>query len=285
MIDVFWESYHIARSPMLFGDQIMLRELFSNHPDEFEQHVGIRHGSKGALVNIPLYFTEGQVDRLNADIRRMDWVLIICTANEPGSDAYREINHPNKKIWVQTPKASDEADRYLPIGYPAIIKQQEHLKTMDWFFAGQATNDRRIACIEQLDKMEGGELLATNGFNQGMPHDEYIEKLFASKVAPCPGGPSTPDTFRVYESLEAGCVPIVDMACGAGTYFGNYWEKVFGKVPFPLVSEWSALPEVMQEVLDNYEDYQEATSLWWAEYKEGLYKNLMDDINELRSKV
>ena len=29
-------------------------------------------------------------------------------------------------------------------------------------------------------------------------------------MIPCPSGPATPDSFRLWEALEAGCVPIAD---------------------------------------------------------------------------
>ena len=41
--------------------------------------------------------------------------------------------------------------------------------------------------------------------------------MTAARSPQCPSGYATPDSFRLYEALEAGCVPLADMTA-PGTY-------------------------------------------------------------------
>jgi len=274
MIDVIYESYNIARQPILFGDQVMLRTLFFNTP-AFKSHVsfmGLNSKVKGAIVNLSLFHNEEYIDLLNADLRRLDWVLLVLTSNEFGSDAYKQIKHPNMKIWLQTPKKSDKADLFLPIGFPTEIFPIEAEKKHMWMFAGQVTNDVRRECVKVLKKMPTkGLIIETQGFNQGLPHEDYLRAMAESEYIICPSGPATPDTYRVYEALELERTPIVDSPW--------YWNKVFGKNPLPKVEKWNELPDLVlsdkihAEVRD-----------WWKQYKLKLDKHLSDDIAELRGK-
>lgn len=268
-IPVIYESYNIARPPLLFGDQVMMKDLLDR--PEFDTTVGINSRFEGAIVSLPLHHNEQYMDNLNADISKLKWVLLILTANEFGSDAYKKIEHPNMKIWLQTPKESDEADKFLPLGYPTKVSPKGLSKKYDWFFSGQVNNPDREACYKQLERMEGGKLVRTAGFWQGFEHPEYIKYMAQAKIIPCPSGPETPDTFRLYEALELGCIPVVDNPW--------YWGKLFGKHPIPTVKSWEDLPSVIENP-PNFD-----ISFWWERFKEQLVHNLFEDIAELRSRV
>jgi hypothetical protein len=277
MIPVIYLSYDEERAPLLFGDQMMINTIFKSHK-EFKKFIGLNGEiHEGAIITMSLYHNEKYMDKLNKYISNLDWVLIIFTGNELNSDAYRELKHPNMKIWLQTPKENDEADRYLPFGYPSNIEYKEEKKKYDWFFAGQVTHKARIDCMNQLKKLPNGKLLETNGFNKGYPYEEYIKYMVESKIIPCPAGPATPDTYRVYEALEVGSLPIVDNDW--------YWKKVFGFNPFPFVENWKHFSKHYYYELSQFDEKIKLIKHWWKSYKKSLYYNLIDDVNELRSNL
>lgn len=275
MIPVCYQSYNVARQPLLFGDQVMMKDIFDSHA-EFYITTGINNRFDGAVVTMPLHQNELYIDNLNADLSKLKWVLLILTANEFGSDAYKDIKHPNMKIWLQTPKQSDEADRFLPLGYPTEIKPKRVKKKYQWFFSGQITNPVREQCVEVLRELKDGKLIETAGFWQGVEHSEYIKLMAQSRVIPCPSGPATPDTFRLYEALELGCIPIVDSSW--------YWYKLFGMPPFPILENWNNLPIVMSTIQNN-ERFAKTIFDWWGNFKDELIKNLFADIKELENKA
>lgn len=275
-IPVAYVSYNIAREPLLFGDQVMMKDIFDNH-NEFEITKGLNSRLEGAIVSMALFQNELYIENLNADIAKLKWVIIILTANEFGSEAYKKIKHPNMKIWLQTPKQSDQADRFLPLGYPTQITRKAYDKKYDWYFAGQVTNPHRVACVKVLEKIPNGRLLKTPGFGLGYEFGEYIKYMGESKIAPCPSGPATPDTYRVYEALESGCIPIVDSPW--------YWEKVLQTLELPMLNDWSELPRLMKFELDKWHVVSEDISNWWKNFKGDIYTNLINDIKELRSAI
>lgn len=276
MIPVIYESYNIARSPMLFGDQVMLKHILDQYED-FETVIGFNSSFDGGIINISLHHNEQYIDNLNADISSYKWVLIILTSNEYASDAYKKIKHLNMKIWLQTPKAEDKADRFLPLGFPSIIKPRYVNKKYDWFFSGQINHVKRIELYKQLQKMQNGKLLKTEGFNQGYDYGEYLKLMAQSRIIPCPSGPETPDTYRLYEALELGCIPVVDNEW--------YWKKIFGDFPFKAVENWSELPAIIEEELKDYYLKAQDIANWWGDQKTLIEDNLFNDIEELKANV
>jgi len=108
-------------------------------------------------------------------------------------------------------------------------------KTLDWMFAGQvSTYTRRLMCAEQLRKMSGGLLVETEGFQaQAITPMEYYRSLASAKIALCPGGAETPDSWRAWDALNAGFIPILDSKTQAvihlwihGPIFPN-WFPIF----------------------------------------------------------
>jgi hypothetical protein len=107
--------------------------------------------------------------------------------------------------------------------------------------------------------------------------------MAVAKIIPCPSGPVTPDTFRLWEALESGCVPIVDASCPKIGFPPYFWERMFGeKPPFQLVHNWDCLPDLIQEQVNEWPSNAIALQGWWANYQSFSYSWLMIDFNSLR---
>jgi hypothetical protein len=120
------------------------------------------------------------------------------------------------KVWKQHPKRDLEwqPDVALPLGWRPGTRQHfagtiPPVKRLDWFYAGQGGAHRQ-AMLDYLARLPGGALKVTSGFAQGIDQTRYLEGMGSAAIAPCPPGPNTPDTFRLWEGLEAGCVPYMD---------------------------------------------------------------------------
>jgi len=149
---------------------------------------------------------------------------------------------------------------------------------------GQVTHIRRIQCVEQLRKMPNGYLLENKGFWQGLERSEYYRVLASAKIIPCPSGPTTPDSFRMAEALEAGCLPIVDATCPVRGYPEGFWRNIFGyDPPFPIIEDWRDLPRVMEISLQGWPDNRNRAYEWWKGYKGRMKQWLAEDLNTLRS--
>lgn len=285
MAKVAWLTYDVNRSARLFGDQVFINSMFEELG--FEQQEGLDGlQGKGAIAVIQLDYCKEHIDEINDDLSRLDWVLLICTTNELGEDFYKQIQPDNTRmiVWLQTPKKFDFSSRnpirYFPFGAPSKLELDifSAERVNDWFFAGQVNHPRREQCVKVLKTLPNGKLVESTGFNQGLPHDQYIQGLLESKVVPCPGGPQTPDTFRVYEALEAGCIPVLDRRSGLVDHKGFYWSRVFGDHQFTEIEDWNDFPAALKFELDNWEERSTFIRSWWSAYKKDLRNHLMEDL-------
>jgi len=283
MIPFCYKTYNPLVPKGIYGDATMIMDLFSRFVEIVDD---IKHLNNCVLM-VRGSENASCIDEINKDIEHLDKCLIIVTGNEDHKFRADLIDHKNCEVWLQTPGYDDNASKFLPFGYPTVIENiVKDVKSIDWFFAGQVTHNRRKDCVQFLQSMKVGRLgnskngilLETKGFNQGFDYDTYIDYMSKSKIAVCPGGAITPDTFRVYEALECGTVPIVDISDGTDSYKNStitYWEKVFGTNPFPVVNNWKDLPEIIDDVLTNYNDWQDRTQYFWAVYKSNLKQDFI----------
>lgn len=301
-IPVVWLSY---RKPEIisrgYWDQGVLERLFNHtlwrpygaykyeHFDGFEE-LG---EARGAVVVLPAQHHVDYIERLNNDIADLDWCLLILAGDECSIFPWQEVKHPNLKLWIMTPRPQLHADsgaRFIGAGWredtPDILAactDGSAGRSMDWFFAGQITHERRQQFAEVFRGLSGGELIATPGFTQGLDREEYLRRMTEAKVVPCPAGPGTPDTFRLFEALEAGCVPLADATNPEG--WVGYWDLVFGDVPFPIVSDWSDAPAILKQALREWPDNGIRCSAWWQNYKRQLAYDLNEDVRTLSGEV
>ena len=69
----------------------------------------------------------------------------------------------------------------------------------------------------------------------GLATNEYRHMFLQSKFALCPVGNINLDTFRLYEALECGCIPVVTKKTQFQNYDPSYWVHVFGQHDIPFI--------------------------------------------------
>ena len=117
---------------------------------------------------------------------------------------------------------------YNPLVYPMPLgpfrdMNYESIKPLpdrqyDFSFIGQIPETgTRDSFKRHLDKIieETGDKFKffvqyTNGFSQGLSPEEYIDILNDSKVSLCPQGANSAETFRFFESIIMGAIPLVE---------------------------------------------------------------------------
>lgn len=228
------------------------------------------------------------VPQLNVEIQRFPWLVLVVCGDEGAEFPLELVEHPNMLVWLQMPAlrhgVSVRVDRFMPFSYQGDAKgyADPHTdKDLDWFFAGQLTHSRRHDCAKALEAIPNGILRGSQGFGQGLPHDEYWSYLNRARIAPCPSGPATPETFRMFEALEAGCIPIVDGRTPSGGGKG-YFRKVYGNdFPIPIIDDWAQLPAYMGLILPKFREGQPIIARWWQEYKRKFNGWLEEDLRSL----
>lgn len=294
MIPVVYLSYRPDTPANDYWDQALLYALLRGEIWDMGLKFEVRdslEGLGGAVIVFPARAQVDCIDELNADLSQLEWVLVMLTGDEESVFPVEKIKHGNCRVWVMSPRKKHEGHRFLGTGWPPqarpSLQQAYHEymeKPLDFFFAGQITHARRRECQQQLnvmmEKMQG-DFLPTQGFTEGMRHLKYFRQMAAAKVAPAPSGPETPDSFRVFEALESGCVPIVDR--GPDKFdFPDYWTFFFGEEPpFPVLDTYEQLPGFTQDILDRWPDKNIEVFAWWIGKKRQMAWDLAEDIKEL----
>lgn len=290
-IPVVWKSYHKDTPNKGFWDQGLLEYILRG--EEFWHEAHILDSHIGAIVVIPARSHADKIDEINADIKHLEWVIIVLTGDEEAVFPYKRIEHPRKKIYVMTPKFDyhKDVDGFLGDGWPQhareFIGKHSGKKEIDWSFAGQITHERRQKAAKQMrkllkDERYTGVLEETKGFTEGLVRQEYYELLAKSKIVICPSGPETPDTFRFYEALEAGCVPIVDDMIPTDEEKTHYWNNFFGDdLPFPILTDWKKLKELFINYNDRFPNVNNRVFSWWQQKKKELEYKIKADIEYL----
>lgn len=297
-IDVIWKSYH--KPEILdrgYWDDGLLEDIFKQL--EVRHHYGfdwvqqgeIKEDQDGAVVIINGRTHIEDTDKINEDIAKLRWVLFIDTGDEEATFPWREIHHPIMRVWMMLPRMNIHDDTHfkLPNGYRpdthdilGDIGNQE--RKLDWFFAGQVNHDRREQCVEATKDLEGfkGLRIETQRFGEEkLPYREYLHTMAQSKIVLCPSGVESPDNFRLYEALEAGCVPVVDAFSSKHKHPG-FWRYLFGNdIPFPIIDYWDALPKLMPELIKDYPANANRCFAWWMQKKRHIKYQLLDDVKEL----
>ena len=302
-IDVIWKSYHkpeiIDRG---YWDNGLLEDIFKQfdvvHHTDFDwvQQGEIKEDQDGAVVIINGRTHTQDAAAINEDIAKLRWVLFIDTGDEEAVFPWREIKHPIMRVWVMMPRMNqhDDVSFHLPNGY----RNETHewlkdigfkSKPVDWFFSGQVNHARREQCVYELqtfldnnDQTSNGVLFTGDTFGKEiMPYRDYLTQMAETKIALCPSGIESPDNFRLYEALEAGCLPVVD-AFSTNNQTPGFWQYLFaGDVPFPIVSYWDKLPDLMPELLKGYPENANKCYAWWQLKKREIKYKMLDDIKEL----
>src|SRR5579864_2231774 len=118
MIPVCWHAMEEGRG--YFDCTAFLNSMFDLYecahygawysmPEDIEGAVVVVHGGR----------EHGRIDKLNEDIAKLKWCLIVAIGDEESTFPLEKIEHANKKIWVQEPIPGrhDFADRFLIDGY------------------------------------------------------------------------------------------------------------------------------------------------------------------------
>lgn len=286
--NVVWKSYHepevIARG---YWDQGLLEQLTSG--PEYQHFTDFVDVEGGAIVIINGRTHTEDAEQINADIAKLDWVLFIDTGDEEAVFPWRDIKHPMMKIWVMLPRMNEHNDAhyklvngYRPDTRKLLRKIGPQQRVLDWYFAGQVNHPRREQCVEAAKDLSGGMLVTTKGFGEEkMAYPDYLKTMASAKVVLCPSGIESPDNFRLYEALEAGCVPIVD-AFSTNHQAPGFWNYLLGPdIPFPIVDYWDKLPDLLPELLRDWPHNANKCWAWWQQKKREIKNRLIDDVKEL----
>ena len=209
-------------------------------------------------------------------------VYLFHLGDETGEDVKKIYNFCNHtwRFFCYNFYFSSKNISCIPIGYKAGVKnytsRYDNKKKYKWSFIGTIHKSSRHDLLYQLETADPFFVHTTEKFNdeKGISADEISTKLSQTAFAPCPNGVVHPETYRLYEALECGCIPIVE-----DSY--NYYDRFFPNNPFLKINKWEDAKSIISE-------YSEKKILakskecfdWWInlklDIKNSITKKLME---------
>lgn len=225
------------------------------------------------------------IEKLHAMDYKFGVIYLSDELYEAPIDFYKDTRFVFRNYWHK--KFATYKNVYtFPLGYKSGFWRNcsKEIKGISdriytWSFAGQITKTTRIQMITQMEQIPNYFIhkIPTWGAPNSLPVDAYRNLLLKTIFVPCPRGNWNLDSFRVYEALECGCIPIVEKNPI------DYFKKYFGNHPFVAVDTWDQAPKLINELLANptlLEERRKSCYQWWLSYKEKLKENLSKVIEE-----
>ena len=221
-------------------------------------------------------------DQISEELNKIDRVVLFITGDESATFKVNKIKHDNIEIWIQYPHRKHSQYNKLALGVPQHLSNnlpEYQDKSYNVFFSGQITHQRRQELATVMPEIPNSFYNPTNGFAEGLSPKSYYDKMFLSKIVPCPSGAMVIDSFRFYEAIEMLCLPIGDKLDSKmqNTDFFNFLFQ--GEHSIKTVENWQTLSNLLPDLLNNYTSEMHQVVCWWIKYKRDLFNELIRQVN------
>ena len=206
-------------------------------------------------------------------------IYLIHLGDESGAHDLSKIYDNFNFVWrtfCSNRYFENEQIKCLPLGYKSgtSLKKPAGIRKYKWSFIGTPHKSSRHDLLFQLSDIGPSFYYKTNKFNEKIIEvNKMSEILSSTEFIPCPNGFVHPETYRLYEALECGCIPIVENAY-------KYYDRLFPKNPFLKIDKWiEARPVVKEWKVEQIKEKQEECKTWWNEYKKQLQEFVKNKIS------
>lgn len=141
-----------------------------------------------------------------------------------------------------------------------------------WSFNGSLKADREEA-LQAFKPYAPSHTHLVKKFNDPdyLSTQKYADVLNNSQFVLAPAGGASNDSFRIYEALECGAIPVVMAWKDPLRFAPSYWHAVFNttKIPFIVGTTWQNAAEHVQKLLDKgqVEQKRQECVEFWRNYK------------------
>ena len=199
-------------------------------------------------------------------------IYLIHLGDEGGTDELNFIYENCKHVWrtfglprhFRNNKISS-----IPIGYKSgsfLNHKKDILKrNYFWSFMGTTHGSSRHDLIFQHNEIKPNFTKYTDIFasKDSLKTEKYYEILQESIFVLVPHGYVHPETYRLYEGIECGCIPIVENP-------HQFYERFIPNNPFIKINLWKESSIIIKDLLNNKKALKEKSdeiNIWWKNHK------------------
>jgi hypothetical protein len=168
----------------------------------------------------------------------------------------------------------------IPLGPSRFLNADQEIKPAAdrrfiWSFAGNLSSTRRTL-VQTLTGVVPNHVHITGSRGQSntwLGPEEYLKLLGDSVFVPCPMGNVNLDSFRLYEALDCGAIPIVERRPWL-----DYFTDLFGPHPLPSVNNWTQARSLVNSLVSDpvrLKDKQVEIQNWWR-HTEAQFSNQIE---------
>ena len=193
-------------------------------------------------------------------------IFLFHLGDEAGSHNVSQIYNSCTYIWrtfCSNKYFNNSKVKCIPIGYKSgVLNKKINTRKYKWAFTGTPHKTSRHDLLFQFSDIKPFFCHKTQQFDKKIISvDEMSKVLSATEFLPCPNGFVHPETYRLYEALECGCIPIVETAY-------NYYDRLFPNNPFIKINKWSDARYIIKGWNNSQiELKKEECQTWWNECK------------------
>ena len=103
------------------------------------------------------------------------------------------------------------------------------------------------------------------GHGEVLSGEAYWEIMTQSIFIPCPLGNMNIDTYRLFDALEAGAIPIILKGYAFQPY--DYYKILLGDHPIPTFSSWREVEVFLENInVGSIQELSEKISKWYTSF-------------------
>ena len=273
-INSFWGNYHFLNSSSWIYS--IIRKIDYENIDNVEQ---IDPNDVLIIVDSQLTIKKDFYLQLS---KKCASIYLIHLGDEGATEDTNMIYNNCKHVWrtFGLPRHFQSKNvTCIPIGYKSGLfykKKDVTERKYLWSFMGTVHGSSRFDLINKHKKLEPNFIKKTKSFgsNESLAPEEYYKILNESTFVLVPHGYLHPESYRLYEGLECGCIPIIENP-------HNFYNHFLLEHPLITINLWKESLETINDLYKNKEklkDKSKEINNWWNEYKLNLQTKIKNKI-------
>jgi hypothetical protein len=224
---------------------------------------------------IVLYHMGDEFSRINRDLYRFCDVVV-------RNYYFQSIFEENPSlIWAPGGFKTGVGPR-SPSQLKRANERQSLSSFLGWINNSDSYNNERASFVAPAAACgQNLYVMPSNGFAGGYNIGLYSAIMEDSVFAPCPAG-NAPETIRLYDALELGCIPI---SLSHEFLLSEDALASIGPVPFPILGSWAELPQFLEDMKakafsnpSEIIELQQRCIDWWSNFKLAIQRKISDRI-------
>lgn len=265
---VFWGNYHFDNSPWILNLLSKLKIEMIDDIKYLDQNESLIIVDDNISIKDSFYFD------LSAKAKK---IYLIHLGDEGGTDKKDLVYSLCEHVWRTF--SLPMFDNYknvtsIPIGYKSEpLKKNIEIskKKYLWSFLGTTHGSSRYDLLDKHENLKPNFINLTADFSgkNSMNTEDYYDILNDSIFAPVPHGYFHPESYRLYEALEIGCIPILENPF-------NYFDKFLPNNPIPNINNWKDSSDFIKNYIGHHNEIEilrKKIQDWWIQHKENIKKS------------